>query len=203
MASIRQRSRVWQARVRRKGYPEEVGSFKTKAEAQIWARGIESAMDQGSHQSIHAATELLLADVLHRYMHEVTPSKRGAQREAESIQFMLRQKMAAYSMAHLTPAVIASYCDERLKTVGAGTIIRELSIMSSIITHARKEWGMATATPCALHRERRSPALTLECIRTQLARSILLAQATLARAPLPAPAATATGASTGAKPAMA
>lgn len=75
-------------------------------------------------------------------MNEVTPSKRGAQREAEGIGFMMRQKFAAYSMAKLTRAVVAAYRDERLKTVATGTIIRELSILSGIITHARKEWGL-------------------------------------------------------------
>jgi integrase len=143
--------------VRRKGYPDEVASFNTKSEAQIWARGIESAMDQGLHQSINAAKELLFADLLRRYRHEVTPSKRGAQRESESIQFMLRQKISGYSMANLTPVAIASYRDERLKTVGAGTIIRELSILSSIITHARKEWGLPMANPCALVRKPPTP----------------------------------------------
>ena len=122
MASIRQRSGVWQARVRRKGYPGEVNSFKTKSEAQIWARSIESSMDQGGHQSAHQARELLLSDILQRYMQEMTPSKRGAKREAEGILFMLRQKIAAYSMANLTPAAVAGYRDERLKSVGAGTI---------------------------------------------------------------------------------
>jgi len=78
MASIRQRAGTWQARVRGKDYPEEVGSFTTKAEAQKWARSIEAAMDQGIHQSIEAAKDLLLAQVLQRYMNEVTPSKRGA-----------------------------------------------------------------------------------------------------------------------------
>jgi integrase len=157
MASIRQRSGTWQARVRRKGYPDEVGSFKTKTEAQTWARSIESAMDQGSHQNTKAAKDLLLADVLRRYMNEVTPSKRGAQREAEGIQFMMRQKIAEYSMAHLTPAVIAGYRDERLQTVSAGTIIRELSILSGIISHARKEWGLPTENPCALVRKPPTP----------------------------------------------
>lgn len=157
MASIRQRSGKWQARIRRKGYPDEVASFKTKTEAQTWARSIESAMDQGSHQSIQSAKDILLADILQRYMNEVTPSKRGAQREAEGIQFMLRQKMASYSMTNLTPAVIAAYRDERLKTVGAGTIIRELSILSGIISHARKEWSLPTANPCALVRKPASP----------------------------------------------
>jgi integrase len=157
MASIRQRSGVWQARVRRKGYPDEVCSFDTKAEAQTWARSIESAMDTGLHQYNHEAKDLLLKDVLERYMQEVTPSKRGAKREAEGIQFMQRQKMASYSMATLTPAVIAKYRDERLKTVAAGTIIRELSILSGIITHARKEWALPTANPCALVRKPPSP----------------------------------------------
>jgi hypothetical protein len=138
MASIRQRAGKWQARVRRKGYPDEVASFDTKTDAQTWARSIESAMDQGAYQSTQSAKDILFADVLRRYMHEVTPLKRGAQREAEGIQFMLRQKMASYSMTNLTPAVIAGYRDERLKTVGAGTIIRELAFsQASLITPGR------------------------------------------------------------------
>ncbi|QBE64280.1 tyrosine-type recombinase/integrase [Pseudoduganella lutea] len=157
MASIRQRSGTWQARVRRKGYPDEVASFKTKTEAQTWARSIESAMEHGSHQSIQAAKDVLLSDILQRYRNEVTPSKRGAQREAEGIQFMLRQKIASYSMLNLTPGVVAAYRDERLRTVGAGTIIRELSILSGIISHARKEWGLPTANPCALVRKPQTP----------------------------------------------
>lgn len=157
MASIRQRSGTWQARVRRKGYPDEVASFKTKTEAQAWARSIESVMDQGTYHSTQSAKDILLADVLQRYMNEVTPSKRGAQREAEGIQFMMRQKIASYSMTNLSPAVIAGYRDDRLKTVSAGTIIRELSILSGIISHARKEWSLPTANPCALVRKPPTP----------------------------------------------
>jgi L-2-hydroxyglutarate oxidase LhgO len=55
MASIRQRADTWQARVRRIGFPEEVWSFKTKAEAQTWARTVEAGMDQDTHQVINAA----------------------------------------------------------------------------------------------------------------------------------------------------
>jgi integrase len=157
MASIRQRSGVWQARARRKGYPDEVSSFKTKTEAQMWARNVESEMEQGSHQSLLQAKDILFAEILQRYMIEVTPSKRGAKREAEGIVFMLRQKFSAYSMANLTPSVVAGYRDERLKNVAAGTIIRELSILSGISTHARKEWGLPTTTPCALVRKPPTP----------------------------------------------
>jgi hypothetical protein len=167
MASIRQRSGTWQARVRRKGYPDEVASFKTKTEAQAWARSVESAMDHGSYQSVQSAKEFLLADVPQRYMHEVTPSQRGAQREAEGIQFMMRQKIASYSMTNLTPAVIAGYRDDRLNTASAGTIIRELSILSGIISHARKEWSLPTVPPCALVREPPTPQGRTRLLTTQ------------------------------------
>jgi hypothetical protein len=36
---------------------------------------------------------------------------------------MMRQNIASYSMTNLSPAVIAGYRDDRLKTVSAGTII--------------------------------------------------------------------------------
>jgi integrase len=146
MASIRQRSGVWQAQVRRFGYPSEVKSFSSKAEAQVWARAIEAAMDQGAHQATHSARNILLSDLLQRYGEEVSPTKRSEKRERQTIQFMLRNKMAAYSMEKLAPAVVANYRDERLKTVAPATIIRELSILSSVISHARKEWGLPQQT---------------------------------------------------------
>lgn len=65
--------------------------------------------------------------------------------------------MAAYSMEKLTPAVVGSYRDERLKSVAPATIIRELSILSSVISHARKEWGLSSGNPCALVRKPASP----------------------------------------------
>lgn len=157
MASIRQRSGIWQAQVRRLGYPSEVKSFSTKAEAQAWARAIEAGMDQGVHQATRSARAILLSELLIRYGEQVSPTKRSWLREQQTIQFMLRHKMAAYSMDKLTPAVVANYRDERLRTVAPATIIRELSILSSVISHARKEWSLPSDNPCALVRKPASP----------------------------------------------
>lgn len=158
MASFRLRSNKWQARVSVQGYPTEVKSFDTKAEAQQWARKIESSMDAGSFRDRSTAKTQRLFDVLERYKNEVTPSKRGAVREAEGIRFMQRHKMALHSMDKLSPTVIAGYRDERLKTVSAGTIIRELAILSSIISYARTEWSLQVDNPCELVRRPPSPA---------------------------------------------
>lgn len=157
MATFRQRSGAWQARVRVKGFPLETKTFDSKAAAQRWAREIESSMDSGKHHHNSQATELLLREILQRYMDEVTPTKRGAKREAEGIAFMQRNKVASYSMARLSPAVIAAYRDHRLKTVGAGTIIRELCILSSVINHARREWSLPINNPCDLVRKPAAP----------------------------------------------
>jgi integrase len=158
MASIRQRSGKWQARVNRTGFPAEVKSFDTRSEAQRWARTIESAMDRGAHQSPAEANEVLLRDVMERYMAEVSPSKRGHLDEVIRIRFLQRAKMAGYSMSKLSPEVVAGFRDMRLKAVGAGAVIRDLSLLSSVISHARREWGVTAANPCALVRKPPTPA---------------------------------------------
>jgi integrase len=157
MASFRQRNNKWQARISRQGFPAEVRTFDTKADAQRWAREVERAMDVGSFASASKANDKTLYDLIERYVDEVTPTKKGAKREAEGLRFILRHKIAQHSVNKLTPEAIARYRDERLRTVAAGTIIRELSILSSVISHARREWGVTVDNPCAMVRKPPAP----------------------------------------------
>ncbi|MGE0350825.1 site-specific integrase [Hydrogenophaga sp.] len=158
MASIRQRSGTWQARVIREGFPAEVKSFATRSEAQKWARHIESAMDGGGYRSGSGADRMLLGDALDRYSSQVSPSKRGHLDELIRVNALKRTKMAGYSMANLSPAVVAAFRDERLRTVGAGAVIRDLSLLSSVINHARREWGVTTENPCQLVKKPPAPS---------------------------------------------
>jgi integrase len=158
MASIRQRSGKWQARVNRTGFPAEVRSFETRGAAQRWARTIEAAMDRGAHQSPAKANEVLLRDILERYMLEVSPSKRGHLDEVIRIRFLQRAKIAGYSLSKLSPEIVAGFRDARLRKVGAGAVIRDLSLLSSVINHARREWGVTAGNPCALVRKPPTPA---------------------------------------------
>ena len=157
MASIRERSGTWQARVRRKGYPAEVKSFATRTEAQKWARHMETSMDAGGYRSRGNADEMLLSDVLQRYSDEVSPSKRGHLDEVIRIKALKRSKMAAFSLEKLTPTVVASFRDERLRRVQAGAVIRDLSLLSSVINHARREWGAGIDNPCLLVKKPAAP----------------------------------------------
>lgn len=177
MASIRQRSGTWQARVIREGYPAEVKSFTTRGEAQRWARQIEGAMDGGGYRSRCDADKMLLSDALLRYAEEVSPTKRGYLDEVIRINALKRTKMAAYSMAKLSPAIVAGFRDERLKIVGAGAVIRDLSIVSSVINHARREWGVTVNNPCLLVKKPPTPAGRTRVLSNDEERRLLAAVA--------------------------
>ena len=44
---IKRATGQWRARVRRKGYPDQSRTFGSRAEAEAWARLIESDMERG------------------------------------------------------------------------------------------------------------------------------------------------------------
>lgn len=181
MASIRQRSGTWQARVIREGYPAEVKSFTSRSEAQKWARQIESAMDGGGYQSRCDADKMLLSDALLRYAEVVSPTKRGFRDEVIRINALKRSKMAAYSMAKLSPAIVAGFRDERLKAVGAGAVIRDLSLLSSVINHARREWGVTVNNPCLLVKKPPTPPGRTRVLSSDEERRLLAAVTPLGR----------------------
>lgn len=157
MASIRERSGVWQARVRRDGFPAEARSFNTKAEALKWARHMETSMDAGTYRTRSGTDKGLLRDVLQRYADEVSHTKRGHLDEVIRIKALQRAQMAGFALENLTPAVVASFRDERLRKVKAGAVIRDLSMLSSVINHARREWGVTIENPCMLVKKPATP----------------------------------------------
>lgn len=157
MASIRQRNGRWQARVSRKGFPDEVKTFDTKSAAQQWARSAEAQLDLTTRFPQRGEIDGLFGDMLERYSQTVTPGKRGADDEQIRIRMLRRYPIARYSMAHLTPAVIAAFRDERLRTVSAGTVIRDLAVISSVINHARREWQIQIQNACDMVRKPAPP----------------------------------------------
>ncbi len=157
MASFRQRNGKWQARVLRNGYPDQAKTFEAKADAEKWARSLESEIDKGQFVSISEAQRTTLGDVIARYLSEVTPSMKGVAEDTIRLKAMIRKPIARWSMANLSAARIAAFRDERLREVSAGTVIRELAYLSAIINHARKEWGINVSNPVQMVRKPPSP----------------------------------------------
>lgn len=157
MASFRQRSGKWQARVIRDGYPDQAKTFESKADAEKWARALESEIDKGQFVNVSEAQRTTLGDVIARYLVEVTPSMKGVTEDSIRLKAIMRKPIARWSMANLSAARIAAYRDERLKEVSGGTVIRELAYISAIINHARREWGINVTNPVQMVRKPQSP----------------------------------------------
>ncbi len=147
MASIRKRGNNWQVRVTRKGYPPETRTFSNRIDAERWGRSIESEIDKGSYSSRTAAEQVTLAEVIDRYITEVSPRKRGGADEVIRLRAMKRHRFTKFNMAALSAKVVAEYRDERLKTCKASTVVRDLGMLSSMINHCRREWGIAITNP--------------------------------------------------------
>ena len=157
MATLRNRGSKWQARVVRKGHAPLTKTFQSKQDAMRWARQIESAMDNGSFTSPVLAERTTFKEVVERYMREVTPTMRSISEDTFRLRKLSRHPLCQLNMAALTPARVAEYRDERIQTVSASTVIRELSYFSSIINHARREWGINIINPVQLIRKPAMP----------------------------------------------
>lgn len=158
MASFRQRNNKWQARVSRNGYPDQVKTFDAKSDAERWARSVESEMDKGQFIDTQEAQRTTLRDLILRYVQEVTPTMKSVNEDTIRLKAIARKPIANWSLANLSATRIATYRDERLKEVSNGTVIRELAYLSSIINHARREWGINTPNPVQYVRKPASPA---------------------------------------------
>ena len=102
MASFRQHGNGWQSRIRRRGYPDITQTFEAKADAERWARSVESDMDKGHFVSVSEAQRTTLGDLIQRYLREVTPSMKSASEDAIRLNALIRRPIARWSMANLS-----------------------------------------------------------------------------------------------------
>lgn len=163
MAAIQKRGNTWRAQVRRRGKALSA-TFDTKAEAERWAIRTESQMLDGivpqapARRTVEPAGETA-ADVFQRYADEVSPKKRGGRWEQVRLRgFIAKYPVFQNAVAAITGPDIADWRDVRLVSVSASTVNRELCLLSTIFTHAMKEWRLGlTANPCSLVSKPRKP----------------------------------------------
>ncbi len=78
MATITQRNGKWRVQIRMKGVSRSA-TFERASDAKAWAARIESQIMDGIQGN--APRNTIFADLIRRYLSEVTPSKRGAREE--------------------------------------------------------------------------------------------------------------------------
>lgn len=143
MASFRKRGELqWQARVARKGFPPQVKTFSTKAEAEAWAATVESTMARGTFVCRAESERTTVGEALTRYLLERTNAKKGAAPERSRVRKLLAHPLAMRSMASVRSSDVAAYRDSRIAEVSPQTVVHEVNLISNLFNIARKEWGM-------------------------------------------------------------
>ncbi|MHB1936873.1 MAG: tyrosine-type recombinase/integrase [Acidobacteriaceae bacterium] len=134
---------VWQAQILRKGHTPQYATFPTKAQAQRWAREVETEMANRVFVSEGEARSTTLLQALDRYLLEVTPRKKSAAGERGTIRRWQARPLAARALADVSGRDIADFIREREGAGMSGNTIRlELALLSHLFTVARRDWGM-------------------------------------------------------------
>lgn len=135
-------SGTWKAIIRKVGWPTASKTFRTKRDAEDWARRTEDEMVRGVFIQRATSERLTLANALDRYLKEVSSTKsdftlRGEKSKAKQ----LKAKLGKYSLAALTADLVAGYRDERLEEgMKSNTVRLELALLGHLFTVAIKEW---------------------------------------------------------------
>ncbi|WP_226818630.1 site-specific integrase [Acidithiobacillus montserratensis] len=132
----------WQAKVRKQGFPAQSKTFRTKAEAQAWAKAVETDMERGQWRDRSETEATTLGQLIERYLREITPEKKGAAQEVSHCQAILNHDISKCSVATIYSKDTSKYRDDRLRLVSPSTVNRELNILSHAFTVAAQDWGM-------------------------------------------------------------
>ncbi|ARK99568.1 site-specific integrase [Burkholderia pseudomallei] len=149
MGTITKRGELqWQAKVRRKGFPQQSRTFMYKEDAEKWVRAIERELETSGFVDRREAEKNTLGDVLRRYQKDVTPLKKSAEIESIKINVLLRDKaLVDLKMSAVNSNALAKWRDRRLKEVAGATVNREMNVLSAVLNHARREWGIHVENP--------------------------------------------------------
>ena len=95
---------VWQAQIIRQGFPPQYRMFDTKAEAEAWARRVESEMDSGSWLDRAEEDRTTLSDALDRYAKEISPRKAAstAKWDGHKIDSLKTHQIGKVALSRLT-----------------------------------------------------------------------------------------------------
>lgn len=153
MASVIKIAGKWRAQVRRKDHKPETKTFKTRKDAEQWARALEASIDAGSGPALSSSARLghLIAEyrrIRAEGSREIDPATNTA--------YMLKhldEDLGHERVCDLTPARLTKWASTR-KAEGAGpyTINMELSCLGTTLRHAASFLGVQVPDVAGLAR---------------------------------------------------
>ncbi|KEP68893.1 integrase [Thioclava dalianensis] len=149
MATILKTAHGWQAQVARRIDGKAVRkakTFKTKRDAQVWAREFEVGISAGT------ASSDTLRQVFDRYALERSKGKKGERWEVIrlnrfAVDLVNGKPLGEYVIGDVTTADLVAWRDMRLGLVKPASVSREMNLLKHVFATATKEWGLLRINP--------------------------------------------------------
>ncbi|MGB6317966.1 MAG: tyrosine-type recombinase/integrase [Litorimonas sp.] len=149
MATFVQKGGKWQAQVALRVNGKSIRkakSFRNKREAQVWAREFEAGITGGTDSSD------TMRQVFDRYARERSARKKGARWEVIRLDRFARDEvngkpLGDFVIGQITTADLIAWRDMRRGKVADSSVNRELNLLRSVFTVARKEWQLIRVSP--------------------------------------------------------
>ena len=136
-------------RADRGGWRACSGTFDTRREALAWAQRHSAQLRQARHAA--PGSTKTLRDALRDYAQKVSPTKRGELWELKRLRAFEGADHAPLPVSRrlvdLSTADLVWRRDARLKVVGRGTVLREITLLGHVLEIAQREWGWIPVNP--------------------------------------------------------
>lgn len=136
---------TWRIQIEVRGVRDS-STQPTKRDALEWAarRTTEiKAMAGGK-----GGTVKTLRQALDKYAEEVSPKKRGESKEIIRLEAFKRQALPIdRKLSELTTPDLVTWRDSRLKINARGSVLRDMTLLGSVLETARKEWKWIEVNP--------------------------------------------------------
>lgn len=127
-----------QIKLRRSGVVlRDSGTFDTQREAKEWSARREAELSASTPQK--QSTIKTLGDAMDSYAATVAPTHKGSRWELIRVEKLRRELPVTLPLSALQPEHISTWRDAALKRLSPSSVSREMNVISSVLTHARKD----------------------------------------------------------------
>lgn len=127
----------------------ESGTFDTKREADSWAARRATELREAKTAPI--GDQKTLQQALRKYAEEISPTKRGQDKEIIRLNAFEGPAHAALPIRKrvtaITPEDLIAWRDSRLKVNSRGSVLRDMTLLSHVFETMRREWKWIPANP--------------------------------------------------------